>query len=75
MKTNKQHALAEALNAQTLIVEGVENLTVYEFENLEEVRALFRTAIAKLVSANSAITEAIRARDGVPTIESTRRAG
>lgn len=75
MKTNKQHAVAEALNAQTLVIEGIENLTVHEFENLEEARALIHTAIAKLVAAKSAINEAIRERDGVATIESTRRAG
>jgi cellobiose-specific phosphotransferase system component IIA len=75
VKTNKQRAVAEACNAQSLIVEAVENLTVFEFENLEEARASIRTAIGKLVAANSAINEAIRERDGEPTIASTRRAG
>jgi hypothetical protein len=75
VKTHQQHATAEACHAQTLIIEAVENLNVYEFQNLEEASALFSTAIAKLVAANSAVREAIRERDGVPTIESTRRAG
>jgi len=75
MKTNKQHALAEACNAQTLVIEGIENLAAYELEHLEEADALFHTAMGKLVSARAAVREAIRERDGLQTIASTRRAG
>jgi hypothetical protein len=75
MKTTKQRAIADACNAQTLILEAVENLTVFEFENLEEANASLLTAIGKLVASRSAISEAIRERDGETTIASTRRAG
>lgn len=75
MKTTKQRAVAEACNAQTLIVEAIENLTVFEFENLEEANATLLTAIGKLAASREAIRSAIRERDSAASIEGTRRAG
>lgn len=61
-------AVAAACNAQTHIIEAVENLTVYEHRFLEEAETELHAAMTKLVEARSAIQEAIRVRDGRPTI-------
>lgn len=75
MKTPIQQAMAAGFNAQTLAIEGCETLALHGARNLEEADAAFHSAMTKLVAARAAVREALRERDGLPTIESTRRAG
>lgn len=70
MKTPLQRAIADACNAQTLTVEGVENLAAYGFQHLEEAEQLFHAAAGKLVAARAAVRDAIRERDALQNLRS-----
>lgn len=75
MKPPRQLAIAEACSAQSKIVEAVEALAVPAAADLEAAEALLHGAMIRLVAARSAVLEARRERDGVPSIGSTARVG
>lgn len=70
-KTPQQIAVRAMCNAQTQLVEAIENLTTFDSDHSVESEALVFKAMTELVKARSALQELIRVRSGHATIAAT----